>query len=527
MRYLPSKSISDEFWGSLRPRIISLLSDTPCLRSWSENSLHIPSQLHWVGSDYRDQHGEPLFADLEQEAYLSKNYTPLDFNQHLKALGCTSVTNIILIPRIRHDLGIFLGSKMRGMDEDWHTRAASKLSTFRGDLLESLRNMNLVPLHTGSWVSMQSLDAIYFPDTEGVPIPTDLGIHLVQHAAILNPARKALFTHLGVKTPRSSGVVFRINKRYSRDGKIPFDVDQCVSHLNYLWWHLPRDSLAIHEAIGLLDQDKKMMSRETERKEHMYFLEKEEEYGPHQLFLSAPPNQPGLPVHFLSSSYLREPPSRIPDHGKSWKSWLKEYAGVQYHPQLKHPRLATLSDEFKYIIEHRPGKLVGLLKRYWSLYEPKMPRFVVEELKMCFVPVEGKSILQLHETFLPTPKLKALAERLKLEKFQFLILPEKLTDTNEIEWNFLSKFSVYGMEDVDFYIAALRGIAGQNRDGCSPEVLDSLFEIYSCIERHCSDPSSAAAVRYVRSFLLNLLMVSNHLPAPSSGKTKLYIFPLV
>lgn len=130
MRYLPSDSISDEFWKNLRPKIVSLLSDTRCLRPWSETSLHLPSQLRRVNGDYRDRYDEPLFADLAEKAYLSRNYTFRDYNA-LSLLGTYNMNYQILIPRIQADLGR-ADSKMKAIttDEDWHTRAAKLLSKY-------------------------------------------------------------------------------------------------------------------------------------------------------------------------------------------------------------------------------------------------------------------------------------------------------------------------------------------------------------------------------------------------------------
>ena len=64
MRYLPSNSISDEFWKTLQPKIIYLLRNTCCLRPWSETSLCLPRQLHWVTSDFKDKNGELSFSRI-------------------------------------------------------------------------------------------------------------------------------------------------------------------------------------------------------------------------------------------------------------------------------------------------------------------------------------------------------------------------------------------------------------------------------------------------------------------------------
>lgn len=232
----------------------------------------------------------------------------------------------------------------------------------------------------------------------------------------------------------------------------------------------------------------------------MYFEEEEEEYGPQQLLQSYPlenPDAPGLVVHFLNAGYLDAVPTGALHQGRSWKQWLTEFAGVQSYPQIQHPRRRTLSDEFNYIIEHRPEKLVGLLRRYWSYYEPKMVYYVERVLKKCWVPSDADLATELKSTFLPLPRLKALVERLEIVDFPFLIMPEELTDEDENEWRFLKRFGVRssgGSDDLHFYVEALSRIADENEDECDSDILEALFEVYGAIERNCSTSDDAAYI---------------------------------
>lgn len=93
MRYLPLEVISDEFWTELRPKVISLMEKTPCIRSWSGswNRLYLPTQLQHLGNSNKDKNGEPLFADMNPEVYMSPHYTELDF-MSLKSIGSTSLS---------------------------------------------------------------------------------------------------------------------------------------------------------------------------------------------------------------------------------------------------------------------------------------------------------------------------------------------------------------------------------------------------------------------------------------------------
>jgi hypothetical protein len=464
----------------------------------------LPSQLHWVTRDYKDRHGEPLFADSIEEAYLSQHYTYRDF-EILSPLGTAMIHPGLVIARIESDLGR-VDSKMRAIttDEDWHVRVAKLLSRIFASRssrnTEAVKSLNLIPLQDRRWVSART-KPIFLPNTGEIPIPSDLCLNLVQPVAALNDARKTLFSQLGVTSVDPCTIILLIKARYS---KLPLcTMDENIAHLRYLYWNLPEHILGLDRNIFLMDQNTNRVwvyRTPTRLMEYIYFEEEEEDYGPQQLLQSGPlenPDAPGLDVHFLNAVYFGAVPTGALHHKRSWKQWLTEFAGVQSYPQLQNPQRRSLSDEFKYIIEHRPEKLVGLLKRYWSSYEPEMIPVVVRELRNCWVPSDANFAVNLESTFLPQPRLKAMVERLKIVNFPFLIMPEELTDENENEWQFLKRFGVRssgGSDDLHFYVKALSRIADENEDGCSPDILEALFEVYGALERNCSSSDDAAYI---------------------------------
>ena len=125
--------------------------------------------------------------------------------------------------------------------------------------------------------------------------------------------------------------------------------------------------------------------------------------------------------------------------------------------------------------------------RYWS-YEPKMTNDVERVLNECWVPSDADLAYELQSTFLLLPRLKALAERLKIVDFPFLIMPEELTNEDENEWQFLKRFGVRssgGSDDLHFYLKALSRIADENEDECNSDILEALFKVYGAIEKNC------------------------------------------
>jgi hypothetical protein len=96
-----------------------------------------------------------------------------------------------------------LNSKMKRADDDWHDRLARVLLIVfqnpqtQSELLPRLKTLPLIPVGGQQWTSITD-QALFFPHSNGMPIPLDLGLRLVEYNAIQNATRKTLFTKLGV-----------------------------------------------------------------------------------------------------------------------------------------------------------------------------------------------------------------------------------------------------------------------------------------------------------------------------------------
>lgn len=207
LKYLPTKPIADEFWKTLTPKTISILSRREILRSRSEKKLYKPSDLRFIPRDFTDEDGEPLFDFLtifEVYGFLSSKYNMED-KDVLCSLGVTNMDWKQLLDMIEADLyGIHSRIRGNSMSEDWHTRVATLLSKAFANphmLLHRVRleSLPLIPLQSGEWVSFAAKNApIYFPPTGTSDIPEDSGFALVSPSATKNPARVQLFRDLGV-----------------------------------------------------------------------------------------------------------------------------------------------------------------------------------------------------------------------------------------------------------------------------------------------------------------------------------------
>ena len=159
MRYLPDDSTSDDFWKELYPLIISLLKDTPILLPWSEKKFRPSSKVYYLPPWLRDQHGQPLFADSEEEEeYLSSHYTSNDLKS-LESLGLKKLRWQDILARFDAHLKT-KNPKMRvnnPIDENWHMRVAqvfSKgLATKVDWLCKRIKSLKLIPLQSSIPVS--------------------------------------------------------------------------------------------------------------------------------------------------------------------------------------------------------------------------------------------------------------------------------------------------------------------------------------------------------------------------------------
>ena len=264
MRYLPNRMVYDPFWAQLCPQIVRLLKETRVLRPWSGGPLKRPDQLKWVRNYFLDEAGNPLFKDMPDEVYLSSEYELNDVLQ-LDILAVSELSFGDISTRVRADLdGPSSRWKSSTTSDDWVTRSASMLMrpyhhrhSSNTEIL-MLESLPLIPLQDGSWVPVTS-KSIFHPDSDGVPVPTDLGLQLVEPQALKNSARKSLFKRFGLQHCVPEDVIALILKKYNRWSNAPLQTS--VSHLRYLYWHLPKEERDLPKTVYLKDHQSRSVYR--------------------------------------------------------------------------------------------------------------------------------------------------------------------------------------------------------------------------------------------------------------------------
>lgn len=489
MRYLPEDSIADEFWSTLWTLVCKKLEQTPLLEPWSGNCLYKPSDVEKLSESFIAEDGSPLLPDLEDaEVYLSPKYTEADF-QILKRLGTTTLRWKNFLDRLEADLLISGGSKWRSMEQnaDWRTRICKLLSRRvignPRNQQKRLKMLDLIPLRDGRWVSSASGTKIYFPKTDGISIPADLGLDLVCPMATGNVAWAGLLSNLGVMSCPCDSVVSSIHKRYNVTNLDNFKVSNAVAHIEYLYWFLPKDHSSLAPQVRLANQHGSLLKKD----QYLYFPDEGDDYSPSKLF-KQDAQLPGHPVQYLHEDHLKVVDPDVIHNGRPWMRWLQEIVGVRRIPELRAKGYDGLSKEFQYIVKHRSNKLLGTLKRGWAYYRRQINNVVEGELRNSAVLIENGRRTSLLRTFLPLPRLKQIAAELLIaDAYPFVAISELLRDEERFEWIFVKDLQVGIEENLNFYLSALEIFKMTNPALNTTFASDQLARIYQNIQSKCSE----------------------------------------
>lgn len=165
---------------------------TPVVRSRERGKLRPIKELRSHQNTVNDEHGNPLFADLPRELYLSDHYSTMG-RIILKDFGLNGINLNSYFLLLEHDLKLAGAgkSRMNGKDTDnsWQTKAAIALQkNFKRGIqrqISNLKQLDLIPLHDARWVTATA-GPVYFPTLAGIHIPSDLNLQLVETVAAEN-----------------------------------------------------------------------------------------------------------------------------------------------------------------------------------------------------------------------------------------------------------------------------------------------------------------------------------------------------
>lgn len=440
MRYLPRKGDRDRLrglWGSLVDQISRLLDDTPILVTRSGKSLNTIGNLRQITSDSVDEHGEPLFPDIEPEIYLSRRYEEHDIRL-LSEYGLHKHEFDHILARVEADIAKSRSlSRMKASkpDSDWHGRAAALLNLpwERGwppKYNQRLQAMPLVPVNDEEpvhWLSAYAA-CIYDAKTSGMDIPRGLGLNLLNHAASVQPIRMKFFRNLGVKEASIEFVRGRILPSYSHTSVVwepspVTTVQDSLERLRFLY-------LSHHLRLSGERSGKGLVVYTTEGKEpirpadHAVYIVDEDPCGPFELLRAMPGGAPGLEErYFLNVAYLDNPPARPEAQELKWVEWLCTYVKIRRRMPIVESRAVSginatsLSAECRYIAHHRPEMLLQFLLAQWNNDGAvvKGQESLLQEIHGFRVPCAGGQLYTLAGCYFPIEEFRNIARRYLLD----------------------------------------------------------------------------------------------------------------
>ncbi|OTA98084.1 hypothetical protein M426DRAFT_17772 [Hypoxylon sp. CI-4A] len=473
MRYLPkTSSHSDSFWGKLTDKIKHRLLNEEIILLHDSSELRTISRTVRLPTTTLDRYNNPLFDDLpgHEACYVSLSYASKDLdilNEYgLQNIGCKQFLKIV-----RHDL-VNPASRMRSVeqDNDWHARASGALnscfSNQPSDTVAAMQDTELIPLINGKWASTS--DPTYFANASGFPIPTGLGMNLIDPKASTLSERENLFINLGAKHASVDDIRKRILQKYQLQptGLLGIDLEASISHLRFLYLTQSDDqSIQEYLDIKLYDVKGGLFSPV----DHVFYFADMAPYGPWQLSQKVDAKQrPHWPeIHFLHKKYLENPPEKPISHLLLWEEWLKIDIGVfQYASLLKEKKGAVngISDECHFVQNSLPSDVLKFLRYNWYPIKDRMPSNGIEYLGRVLVPCQGGRSTFLRDTYLPTPiLLKTREEFMRLgEPYPFLDI--ETSSAEGPEWHFLRTLGVKASPDLEFYFDILQGIKPDTPD---------------------------------------------------------------
>lgn len=456
----------------------------------------MPSQLRIVPNIYEFGSGEPLLPDLDNghSAYISDKYNQdLDL-PILRKLGAEALTISGLIVRLKHDLHR-KQPRMHSMpsESDWQTRVADILIKAMdvAQCSSDIMLLPLVPLSNGTWVVARNA-SIFFPTSGGIDIPTDLPLNLVDGDTLHNLSRASLFSKLGVTECSPLRIFPLIQQVYQARRIKGISWQAHTSHVKFLFWHhdkIPDKGVEIRFARKI---NKWFNPRDTSAG-WIYCPRAQGTYAAFSILGNDATEELKSKVQVLHSKYYDLVDTLGRRNDQTVISWIHQFLEVKTSIQLR-PRYNSItnstSPELDYIAAKRPEFLLGVLQANWSQFS--ISDSWTSKFALCEIPIlHSDTKKKLESTYLPLPRLVAVADRLGVQQdFGFIKELEGITESTTGKWYFLKQFGVVTEENIQFWLAVLRQTKINN---CTN--VKVISEIYLELQKFCRSPDQVQLLR--------------------------------
>ncbi|KAF2001815.1 hypothetical protein P154DRAFT_574818 [Amniculicola lignicola CBS 123094] len=463
--YLPSTP-TEGLWKPPDTDIKEKLKLMPILQTWGKRAFKCPHSFQRPPPIMLHE-GKPILRDLPEEVYLAPEY---DEKHHtaLEDLGVKCSTWSTMVDCLQADVDkIYPDFKLRSAHDTWHQSFAHMFimllqESQASDCVRRLKKLAIIPLgREGKWTTAPrtgsgALSSIYFPSIDGVDIPDDISLNLVERVAASDPKRKAFYSALGVQECPKEIVLSKIEIAHRFNGS------GCPPHFKFLFHFHPSPEV-VKSWIRVPTEAGQLASTDCP----LYFLSNHP-YHTQQLLPERFRTESNNIAFFINSTVLDLERSEVRPQGLSYGQWLQRVTGARYHPPLineKSGAQSKISDVLRAVLEHNPEKFVGTLKMHWSEYKSSLS-LVKDELGGCEVPCESGGKNRLEEVWLPTVDIRNLLHSFGAKgSIPLLRLPTILNEKNYWEWLFLEELYVGRKPDIWFYCSILEGFDDTPIDG--------------------------------------------------------------
>jgi hypothetical protein len=496
---LPESSDSGGFFERLKRGIRDALALKTVLRAWNESPQR-PDKAMYVPEKFRDQNGIPLTLGLEKDhVYLSRNYKEADF-KYLRRLGVREMSYDDFLTDFRD----FLGESFEDFTKkppEWQSRLAGVLNNPPANhSLESLRDLQLIVLRTGEWVSPE-VGTVFFPGDLEWTVPGGIDIRIVDPKAASDPARRQLYSHLGVTNFDVSAVQETIVQLHASGSELEgVSIPDLIAQAHFLfstrWVNHDNAPIWVATDRGLCI-----------RGEEVYI----DDDGPHTASKVFAKNRAAF--KFLHPDYVL---AHLKDQA-SWVEWLEKSLGVAKIPRLVLNREPfKLSADFKFITRSLSSeRWLEILCEHWDEYEkwlkpepeprnddPADQERLVSELSRMKVTCRDGMCHRLRDSFLPIDEFVSAGGGL----VPFL----RVQEPEHARWQALGVLGVGVKSDVDFYLLCLSKLA----ESGSAVKLSRVKLLLNQVEARCRQEDQQR-VRYEQT--TTLLPTFNPIPRSSQS----------
>jgi hypothetical protein len=379
-------------------------------------------------------------------------------------------------------------SKIKGLntDDDWHTRVYKSLNVAwenrRSEIIQSLKQLNTIPLQDGSWVSSDSGD-IFYPKYGDVVVPRGLGMRLLDPTATRNQARCAFFDNLGVHRI-GAPIVSDIRERILHQPTGPpmiVNLQSSVERMRFLFLtqhlHPEEEGDLSGKFIVYNHLDMAVHPDITDM-----YISNDDSYGA-ELFLQ----QKGRPVNCVNLRYFEEIPSVAPDSNCTLHQWMHQHLGIRQHLRLVSSDQTSLSAECLDTARTRAAEFLGFLGYLWPFEGDIVltKASLLTALKRTSVLCINGQRQMLRNTYLPLQPLLNVHRRFLGDEYFPFIQSSELSGQGQVPdlWSFLARRLGVGYRDnASFRLQLMRFLKKANDDAETLENPSRVINLYHSLD---------------------------------------------